>query len=162
MKQILLMRHAKSDWNNSSERDFDRPLNSRGKKAAPFMGKEILKLKLTPDLIIASTAKRAKMTAEAVAEKSNYKGEIVWNQDFYYGFTEEPVLTIKKLSNNINRVMIVGHNPTWEDLLTKLTGKFDIMQTAVIAVLNFNLENWADLTWKTCELNMVLRPKELM
>jgi phosphohistidine phosphatase len=84
MKNLLIMRHAKSDWSDSSLADFDRPLNSRGKKAAPFMGNELLKRKKIPDLIISSPANRAKSTAKKVAEAVGYKNEIQFEKRFLF------------------------------------------------------------------------------
>jgi len=154
------MRHAKSDWSDGSLRDYDRPLNSRGKKAAPLIGKKIKALGLTPDLIISSPALRARMTAEAVAEESAYKNEIIWNDSFYFGHTDEVVRAIKNLDESINSVMVFGHNPTWSDVAERLTGEFISMKTADVVVLEYG-EKWKKIGDRKCKLVEYLSPKEL-
>jgi phosphohistidine phosphatase len=160
MKKLMIMRHAKSDWSDSSLRDFDRPLNPRGRKAAPAMGKEIKKLGLTPDLIISSPAKRAKMTALAVAENSGYQNEIVWNDDFYFGYNSEILNAIKKVDDSVGSIMIFGHNPTWTSIAEYLSGEFVTMKTADLVVLEFE-GNWQSLSESSCRQVMHLSPKEL-
>lgn len=160
MKKILIMRHAKSDWSDGSIRDYDRPLNHRGEKAAPLIGKHIKKQNLTPDLIISSPALRARMTAEAVAEKCEYDNDIVWNENFYFGHTNEVIKALRNVDEKYKSVMVFGHNPTWSDLAERLTGDFFGMKTADVAVLEFD-DKWKKLDDKKCKLINYLSPKEL-
>lgn len=155
------MRHAKSDWSNSSQRDFDRPLNERGRRAAPFMGKEIKNRGLTPDLIISSPAMRAKMTAEAVADNCEYVNEIIWNDDFYFGDTSEIIGAVKNVDESIGSVMIFGHNPTWTSIAEFLSGGYLSMKTADVVVMEFE-GDWAELSKNSCNQTMHLSPKDLM
>ena len=155
------MRHAKSDWADGSKRDFDRPLNKRGKEAAPRVGKEIKKKGLVPNLILSSPALRAKMTAEAVAENSGYNKEIVWNESFYFGYTSEIIQAIKNLDESDEIVIIFGHNPTWSAIAEMLTGDFFDMKTADVVVLEFN-GKWKDLREKSCKQTMYISPKNLI
>ncbi len=83
MKSVLLHRHAKSSWKHPDLNDQDRPLNKRGKRDAPIMGRLLKRKDLVPDIIISSTAIRARSTAEAVAKASGYKGEIILNKSLY-------------------------------------------------------------------------------
>ena len=143
MKQILIMRHAKSDWNNSAQSDFERPLNERGRKVAPLMGNLLKKKKLIPELILSSTAERASETTHAIARECELSGdEIVFIGDFYNGYITEVTDKIKKVDDKISRVMVVGHNPTWTNLVTHLSGEFSEMKTAEICVLEFD-GNWS-------------------
>jgi phosphohistidine phosphatase len=80
MKSVLILRHAKSSWKHPELADHDRPLNRRGKRDAPLMGRLLKKEDLVPEIIISSTATRARSTAEAVAKSSGYKGEIILNK----------------------------------------------------------------------------------
>ncbi len=160
MKRILIMRHGKSDWGTGSLRDFERPLNERGKKDAPKIGIELKKRNLKPDLIISSPAERAKMTAEKVAEYSTYEKEIKWEKDFYFGYTSEIIKTLKSLDETENTVMIVGHNPTWSSITEKLSGKFFDMKTANVCILEFN-GSWKDLDEGKCIFKDYISPKEI-
>lgn len=155
------MRHAKSDWADGSIRDFDRPLNKRGEKAAPAVGKEIRERGLSPDLIISSPALRAKMTAEAVAENSGYNKAIVWDESFYFGYTAEIFQTIKAIDESAENVIIFGHNPTWSAIAELLSGDSFDMKTADVVVLEFD-GKWENLEKETCKQSMYISSKNLI
>jgi len=155
------MRHAKSDWADGSKRDFDRPLNKRGEKAAPLVGKEIKNRGLTPDLIISSPALRARMTAEAVAENSGYNKDIIWNESFYFGYTSEIFQAIKDIDESVNTVILFGHNPTWSAVAETLSGDFFEMKTADVVVLEYD-GKWKGLKEKSCKQKMYISPKNLI
>ena len=94
MKTVILVRHAKSSWKDSSLKDYDRPLNKRGKRDAPFMGKKIREREILPDLILSSPAKRARKTAIRVAEEIGYpKEKIQYDDKMYHSVTTEPTRT---------------------------------------------------------------------
>lgn len=158
------MRHAKSDWSDSSLSDFDRPLNKRGKKTAPFMGQVISERNKTPDLIISSPANRAKTTAKTVAENCDYKGEIQFERDFYFGYVDEIIEIVKKADQKHDVIMVVGHNPTLESLVSVLTddNTYESMPTAALASINFNIDDWSKLRKDSGKLEWLLIPKELM
>lgn len=160
MKKILIMRHAKSDWSDGSLRDFDRPLNNRGNKAAPLIGKEIKKLKLIPELIISSPALRARMTAEAVADNCEYKKDIIWNDSFYFGYTSEIINAIRNVDDAIESVMIFGHDPTWSTVAEILSGEFISMKTADVVILEFE-GKWKKVGEGKCKLVKYLSPKSI-
>ncbi len=160
MKQLLIMRHAKSDWNNSAQSDFERPLNERGRKSAPYMGQQLSKLGLVPDLIITSTAVRAQETCDAVAEACKIGEEkIDRNRDLYDGYIEEVRDVIKNTDDSINRLMIIGHNPTWTNLVTHFADTYSEMKTAEICVLEFPGDKWKDISKKSCKLVKKMIPK---
>jgi len=164
MKNLLIMRHAKSDWGNSSISDFDRPLNDRGKTAAPMMGNELLKRKKSPELIISSPAKRAKSTAEIVLKESGCSQPIQFENEFYFGHIEEIIKIVKKSDNSFERIMVVGHNPTLEDLIDELIiddNGFS-MSTAAIASILFDIDDWAEINKKSGILEWLIIPKDLM
>src|SRR5574344_1939338 len=111
MKELILIRHAKSSWKDSSLKDFDRPLNKRGEKNAPKMAKILRKLVKTPDLIISSPSKRTKQTLNYFVDEFNYKNKIIFEDSIY----EAPYSNILKIIQNINKkyniVFLIGHNP---------------------------------------------------
>ena len=142
MKELLILRHAKSSWSNPGLADIDRPLNKRGKRDAPRMGAFLREQDLVPDLILCSPAVRAKKTAQAISEESGYQGEIEIHEDFYPG---EPSAYIKVLVANpdqVERVMVVGHNPGLEEFLDELTGESARLPTSALAQITLPIHNW--------------------
>jgi phosphohistidine phosphatase len=162
MKSLLVLRHAKSSWDNARLSDHDRPLNSRGKADAPRIGRFLRDEGLTPDLIVASSAERALATAEAAAIASDYDNEIIVTRELYHADVEDCLAVLAGLPGDPQRVMIVGHNPTWEMLVEHLTGKIEVMPTAALAHIQLPISRWADLTEDTSgKLIDVWRPREL-
>jgi len=162
MKTLLILRHAKSSWSDPSLADHDRPLNKRGKRDAPSMGELMRSEELTPDLIISSSAKRARTTAEIVAEYSGYEGEMWLERDLYAAEAEAYLATLKSLPDEYKTVMVVGHNPGLEELVEELTEDYERMPTAALAQVSLPIERWRELDDETeGELVYVWRPKEL-
>jgi len=161
MKTVLLLRHAKSSWDHPELSDRDRPLNKRGKRQAPEMGKLIYAENLTPDLILSSIARRACKTAEAVAKNCGYDGEIEHREDFYPGGPADYLRVLSELPDGVRRVMVVGHNPGLEELLRVLVGEVRSFPTAALAQVDLPLESWQELTAATRgKLVRILRPPE--
>ncbi len=158
---LLIMRHAKSSWDNPAQTDHERPLNARGLRDAPRMGELLAANGLVPDLIISSTATRARETAEIMSQSSGYENEITFTDDLYLASPSAIVGVLSQLAGDAERVMIVPHNPGLEELVYSLTGEHERMPTAAIAVAN-NPVGWSELTVETrCELVQMWRPKEL-
>jgi len=164
MKNLLIMRHAKSDWDNPSISDFDRPLNNRGKASAPLVGHELLKRDKVPELIISSPANRAKTTSELVSKIIGYKQPIQYENEFYFGSIDEMISIIRDTDNLYKRIMIVGHNPTLEELVPDLTGDHieRSLPTAAIVSINFDFDNWNQLGLENGELEFIIIPKEII
>jgi phosphohistidine phosphatase len=149
MKTLMLLRHAKSSWDDPDLDDHDRPLNKRGKRDAPRMGKLLAQQDLTPELIVTSTAKRARRTARAVAEACGYEGQMVETGDLYHAPAEGYVEVLRRLPPDVDCPLLVGHNPGMEDLLARLTGSDEIMPTAALAKVSLPVDAWDELTSKT-------------
>jgi len=162
MKFLFLMRHAKSSWNDPSLNDYDRPLNSRGKTDAPKMGNYVSSLDKIPDIILCSTAKRARQTVDYFLHECPYNGEIIYCQNFYHGGLEDYWDELKQLNDVIESAMIVGHNPGLEYAIEDICGKYEIMPTSAIAIIQLDLSNWKSIGMETSgELVSVFRPKEI-
>jgi len=144
LKSVLVLRHAKSSWKHPDLADHDRPLNKRGKRDAPLMGRLLKKKGLVPDNIISSTAIRSRATAEVVAKASSYKGEIVLNKSLYAAGPEAYLGVIHDLPDEYVRVMIVGHNPGLEELVEMLTGEIHLMPTCSLAHVKFRVDKWSE------------------
>lgn len=162
MKTLYILRHAKSSWDDHSLSDFERPLNARGLKAAPFMGSLMKERGLTPDLIVASPAMRAKQTAELVREAAGIEPQITFYDRIYEASVGTLVSVLSEIDNNNNSALIVGHNPGSEGLVYYLTGEIAPMPTAALAVIELNIEIWAGIESGCGTLKQVIRPKDEM
>jgi phosphohistidine phosphatase len=165
MKTLLIMRHAKSSWNELNIPDHDRPLNRRGKHDAPLMGKLLRDQKITLDLIISSTAVRAETTANLMAKGSKYNGEIVLDNLVYSAEPIDLLNLLSKCSDGYNSILLVGHNPTVEETVQMLTNLPEItMATCAIAHLILTIDSWTDIKKKQTGRNDLVNlwtPKEL-
>ena len=162
MKTLLLMRHAKSSWKEADLPDHERPLNKRGKKDAPTMGKLLQERDLIPQTILSSSALRARLTAEALVETCCQSSEVQYLDSFYMAEADEYLLTLRNLPDTLNLVMIIGHNPGLETLLQVLSGQIESLPTAVIAHINLPIEHWSDLNSDTAgELLEIWKPREI-
>ncbi len=162
MKTLLLMRHAKSSWKDSNLPDHERPLSKRGVKDANEMGKLIFKAELVPQIILCSTAKRARQTAQAVVEQTQFKGEISYLDPFYLAESETYLKGLQNLPDEIERVMIIGHNPGLEALLQILCRRVESLPTASIAYLALPIKKWSELNDSVVgELIQLWKPSEL-
>jgi phosphohistidine phosphatase len=161
MKTLMIMRHAKSSWDDASLSDFDRPLNKRGKEAAPFMGKFLAGKGLTVDLILSSPAKRAKETAELVKQAANWSTPVEFNDHIYEASPQTLYSILSKVNDELVSLMIVGHNPGMEGFVKLLTGKLVAMSTASVALVEFDVDVWSRIEPGAGQLIDVFRPKEL-
>ena len=163
MKTLLVLRHAKSSWDDPGLEDHERPLNKRGKKTAPRMGKLLRDEGLVPDLVISSTAVRAKATTKAVVEKAKYKGKTRYDKRLYPGGPSSIFEVLREVEDEgVDRVMIVGHNPGQEELIRALTGRDEAFPTAALARIELPIEKWKDLdSTVEAKLTKIWRPKEL-
>ncbi|MGC1132866.1 MAG: histidine phosphatase family protein [Nitrososphaeraceae archaeon] len=158
------MRHAKSSWKDQDLPDHDRPLNKRGRNDAPRIGKLLKGEDLIPDLIISSTAVRAKKTAKLVAKTCKYKGKIALNHSLYGA---EPAVYLKilgGLSDKHITALVVGHSPSVEETVGLITGSPEvIMPTCALAQISLPIQKWAELKKRKIrgKLLKVWSPKEL-
>lgn len=145
MKTLLILRHAKSSWKDAALSDHERPLNKRGHRDAPRMGKLLTEKNLIAQLIIGSSAERVRETIAHVCEASGYKGEILYSDKLYLGEPEDYLKVLKAVDDRYERVMVVGHNPGLEELLELLTGKEHSMPTAALAQVELPIKQWQEL-----------------
>lgn len=162
MKTLLILRHAKSSWDNPDLADYDRPLNKRGKRDAPRMGNHIFEQGLVPDQILTSSAKRARKTANKVAKACSFAGKIKRIDKFYHAPIGVYLETLQTVSEKHQCVMVVGHNPTMELLVRQLTKEIATMPTAALAHIELPIQNWRMLDINTRGILVNLwKPKTL-
>ncbi len=142
MKTLLILRHAKSSWKDEKLTDRDRPLSKRGKRQAPEMGEMLRSLAIIPDVLLSSPARRARDTAVLVAEKCGYAGEVEFVNDFYPGGRQEYLQVLNNLPDDVECVLVVGHNPGLEDLLAMLLRRAEVLSTAALAQVSLPVEHW--------------------
>ncbi len=149
-KNLLILRHAKSSWkNNSYLPDHDRPLNKRGQKQGIRMGKLLKELGNIPDYIITSTAKRAIDTSKLIVESSGYGGRVDLDSSLYIqASAEQFVKILSKLPDRYIKVLLIGHNPSMEGLIYKLTNRTEIMKTCSIAQIDVWIKSWRDIVYE--------------
>ena len=160
MKTLYLARHAKSYWKDQSIPDFDRPLNSRGKRDAPFIG-EVLKDKgVKPDLIICSPAKRTKKTAIEIAEKLRYpEKKILYDEELYEASSNILLRVIKKINEKYDSVMIFAHNPGLTMLNNHISNNYlENIPTCGIVALQLD-KKWIEIDKNSCQFLFFEYPK---
>lgn len=161
MKRLLIMRHAKSSWKNSSIADHERPLKRRGLKDAAEIGKTLKHKGLVPDKILSSDAVRAADTAAVVAEKSGYKEEIDFTGRLYMAECSMVLGLIQSQPDSIKTLMIIGHNPGLEALVQLLSRKIESLATANVAYFQADIESWKDLSLESkIKLKNFWKPSE--
>ena len=162
MKTLLVLRHAKSSWNDPALDDHERPLNKRGRRDGPRMGELMRESGLIPDVVISSDAVRARLTAEAVAEAARFTGEILLDPNLYMACPTDILSLLRTVQENAETVMIVGHNPGLEELVEQLTGERQDLPTAALAQIVLPIDQWRNLKLSTRgALLGHWRPKEL-
>ena len=160
MKELYLIRHAKSDWSDLSKNDFERGLNKRGKKNIIIMGDVLNEMKIKPDLILSSSAKRAKRTVKGLAEEINYKGDILFLDELYMCEPEQWIETIRSIDERYESVFIVGHNPEITELTNMLIDDYiDNVPTLGIVSFDVKIKKWKRFDRDSAFFEFFIYPK---
>ena len=161
MLQLLVMRHAKSSWDDGSEDDHDRTLAPRGIKAAATMGRFLAETGYAPQQVISSTAVRAITTVELAFEAGGWNCPVSTTRELY-GSGPHSVLEVLVDCATEPRVLIAGHEPTWSTVVAWLTGGGSVrMPTAAVACIEFHWNQWSHVTPGSGELRWLVTPKLL-
>ncbi|MFT4026896.1 MAG: histidine phosphatase family protein [Novosphingobium sp.] len=171
MKILGLFRHAKSDWHDAKARDFDRPLNQRGRKGARIMGRQIVQYGQTWDRIIASPAVRSAETIEIASGGAPGLLPINWDRRVYLASSATLLDVLRELDSSVGAALLVGHNPGLEDVIFDLVpddGTSPLRDaieekfpTAAFAVLELDIDDWADLAEGTARFVHLKRPRDV-
>ncbi|MDT8382396.1 MAG: histidine phosphatase family protein [Brevefilum sp.] len=162
MKNLLLMRHAKSSWKVSGLSDHERPLKKRGRKDSKRIAQELDKNDLYPHVILSSSATRAKETVEVIVDTLDYENRIIFTDELYMAEPEDFIDVLSDLSDDEDNVLVVGHNPGMEAFLQMIDGEIESLPTAALAHLVLAIESWQELSLDTMgDLIGLYRPKEL-
>ena len=170
MKTLYLLRHAKSSWDDPTLADHDRPLAPRGRKAAPRMAVWLRTQARRPDLVICSTAARARETWELVARELQPAPEVDVRRSVYDAGPQQLIAIARGTPAHVETLMLVGHNPAMEEAaallardgdaraLATMQGKYP---TAAVAELTFDVDSWQGVGQNTGHLARFVRPKDL-
>lgn len=171
MKRLGLFRHAKSDWHDAVARDFDRPLNQRGRKGAAIMGPQVLESGVEWQRILCSPAVRAKQTIEIAEAATTTTVPIEWDRRIYLASSATLADVIREQPDSTQNLLMVGHNPSLEDLIFDLVPEDadqplrriveEKFPTATYAVLELDIDHWADLDDGGARLVHLVRPRDI-
>lgn len=160
MKTIYFLRHGKSSWENAGLSDFERPLLPKGEGKTRKMGLFLLESNHLPDIIISSPARRAKQTAEIMASIIDRK--LLFDDNLYPGHEEAILNTLFALRNQINSVMIVGHNPVMTTIIRELMNvNYDWLPTSGLAKACYAVDMWTDITLAVAENVQIIEPNNI-
>lgn len=170
MIQLAILRHAKSSWDQPKLDDFDRPLNERGRRAAPIMGQMLASMKFAPDVVLCSPAKRTRETLEAIASDIASAKPIVRFDDPLYLATPDTMLDcLRRAGADAKRILLIGHNPGLHALAAALARSGDAAQlarlqehfpTAALAVISFDGDSFANIDSGGGHLETFITPKD--
>ncbi|MDF2159248.1 histidine phosphatase family protein [Algoriphagus sp. CAU 1675] len=160
MKKIILIRHAKSSWDNPWADDYERPLAERGLRDAPKMGKRLKKRQVSPDLILSSSALRAIQTAEIIANELGYPShKIIKEKNLYHASPNTILKYIHQQKDSIKTIVLVGHNPGLNDLIAYLGGNLENLPTAGQYAFKLKEDSWRRLSPSTVDFWFLDYPK---
>ncbi|MFK7987618.1 MAG: histidine phosphatase family protein [Sandaracinaceae bacterium] len=157
MLRVILMRHAKSSWKTDAPTDHARPLNKRGRKAAPKVAAQLARMGWAPELVVSSDSTR---TRETFA-RMELGVEAVFLEDLYHAGPEAVGPILRAFHDKVTSVLLLGHNPGWEEVLTWLSGSDEELKTGCAALLERDVERWADAAGPGWQLRAMIRPREL-
>jgi len=168
-RELLLLRHAKSSWKKPELRDFDRPLNKRGKQDAERMGRLLRERELLPDSVLSSTAKRARATLKRLRQAAGIaKGAVIWRDDLYLAELDALLTILAEAPPAARRVLLIGHNPGLEMLTRHLGGGAipepsdgKLVPTAALVRLQLP-DDWSDLPAGAAKLALITRPRDVV
>lgn len=162
LRTLILMRHAKSDWSSPNLPDHDRPLNARGRRAAPLMAEHLAQMAVQVDVILASSAVRAQQTVELLRQRWA-RDAVLWTvPSLYLAAPEEIIRQVHSLHDSWSRALVVGHNPGLSFLASQLSGRDIELPTATAALIRGEATTWCgSLTSGSWTLEALWKPREL-
>jgi phosphohistidine phosphatase len=160
VRTLYLLRHAKSSWKDASLSDFERPLKRRGREAAELVGERLAQEKLKNPVLICSPAVRTRETAELVLKSSKLRVEERWDERIYEASLRDLLQVMSEIPDDKKVVILIGHNPGFEELLAFLTGESLRMPTAALAKIKLEV-SWKDVEAKSGKLDWFVTPKAL-
>jgi len=170
MRRLMLLRHAKSDWSQAGGGDHERPLNARGRDAAPKIGAYLAHARIVPDLVLCSTAERTRQTCELVTAAFEKTLRIRFEDELYLAEPETIIGLVRAAPDKVQTLLIIGHNPGIHQAATDLTGGGKVQArellaakfpTAALAIIDFATDDWSDIGLHAGKLDRFITPRLL-
>ncbi len=170
MKRLYFLRHAKSDRSDPAAADFDRPLNGRGRQAAPAMGRYLRRQRLIPDIVICSAARRARETWELVGPQLKADVAVQFSQPLYLAAPHQILRLLHELPDDAGSALLLGHNPGLQVVAIELVGSGDAsarhrlqakFPTGALAVIDFEVSRWRDVAEGMGRIERLVQPRDL-
>jgi phosphohistidine phosphatase len=170
MRRLMLLRHAKSDWSRPGARDHERMLAPRGREAAPRIGAYMVHHGLNPDLVLCSTATRARETWDLVAKAFTQKPALVFDERVYEAGANALFEIVKETKSSVHALLVTGHNPALHDFAQRLIASGDTdararltekFPTGALAVIDFAVDDWRKLHPRSGRLDRLVVPRTL-
>jgi len=162
MQTLMLLRHAKSSWDDSSLPDAERPLNERGMRDAPRVGNWMYQQKLKrPDALVCSPAVRTRQTMKLVVQAAGIQCPARLDERIYQASVADLLDVIKDAPETCDCLMLIGHNPGIAELLDHLTNEHHSMPTAALAIIEIDAMTWRDIAAKTNRLTHFIKPRDI-
>src|SRR5882724_4352926 len=161
MKTLYLLRHAKSSWKDETLLDIERPLNGRGRRASHIIGNFLKREKIVPDLVLSSSAVRARQTTNIVMAAAKLITDLRFDERIYEADPGRLLEVVKQIEKSKKIVLLVGHNPGLEEFLMLLTGSDETMPTGALTKVVLKASNWAAIGDRGGTLEWIVRPKKL-
>ena len=159
MVRLMLLRHGKSDWNAEASGDRARPLNARGRRAATTMGIVLTKMGEAPDRVVSSPAVRAAATASLARISGGWAAPFEIVDDLYGAGPETAMAVAARCGHHADRLMLVGHEPTWSLLARHLTGGTVVVKTGTVLAFDLDIASWSDAARARGTLAYALHPR---
>lgn len=161
MRSLYLLRHAKSSWKDESLADFERPLAMRGRKACGLIARFIKENDIKFDLMLSSTAVRARDTIDLISRNAALQGELRFDERIYEASVTRLLEIAEQIDSDRKAVLLVGHNPGFEELLHALTRTTERFPTAALAKIKLKVSKWSDNYEGRAKLEWIVTPKQL-
>jgi phosphohistidine phosphatase len=161
MKRLLLLRHAKSDWDSGAATDHDRPLAGRGRKSARAMGRFISLAGLVPDYAVTSSAVRARTTLQLAMEAGEWACPVNEARELYHASAADVLAVVGECAESDDTVLVVGHQPTWGAVVEQLTGASTRMATGTLVGIDLGIDSWSWIRPGLGELAFIIPPRLL-
>lgn len=155
----MLMRHGKSDWTSQFGTDHERPLSDRGRRAATIMGVVLRNSGEVPDKVVTSSAVRAESTAELARIGGGWSCPLEIDEDLYGANPTEAMVIAARRGGSCERLMLVGHEPTWSMLTTRLAGGRVPVRTGTVVAMDLDAATWEGAPGASGSLAFVIHPR---
>lgn len=161
-RRLIILRHAKSSWDSDAADDHSRPLNKRGRRDAPRMGEHLRRRGWLPTTVISSDSRRTRETVKGLFSDVDLEPEVVFTRSLYHAGLNEIREAIAEHGDDATEILVVGHNPGWEDAVATLSGAHHRFTTCNAALFEVEAESW-DEAFESGDwhLDALLKPRDL-